>query len=149
MTKGYDVTKRLCVTRRAVLSGGLASLIPLRVAAAEEAILPRIIAERAGYVRISPDEVLAFARDWWRARDASDHHRAPVIEFLLNAPRLYFSPLVRCLLPASTARAIDVLERKVTTDFLLSTRFFDTPGSEHELSYHGLDQACANPFAEF
>lgn len=149
MTKGYDVTKAVCVTRRAVLSGGLASLIPLPAEAAGDAVIRRIIGERAGYVRISPDDVLAFSRDWWAARQAADDHKSAVIEFLLRAPRLYFSPLVQSLLPASTARGLDMFERKVTTDFLLSIGFFDAPESDRELTYQGLQRACANPFAEF
>ena len=141
------------LTRRRFLTNGIGIVAlgaggfgGLRYATADvEDVIVRIVQHYLGDQGLVTGAAEAFAADY-----------APLSEFnwkyrTLWASSLYFEPLVRDALPASNRRRLENYDRRVVTEFLLSSdRDLLDPDATAPMDYFGLtvDRQC-NPFVRF
>ena len=141
------------LTRRRFLTNGIGVVAlgaggfgGVRYATADvEDLIVQIVRHYLGDQGLVPGAAEAFAADY-----------APLSEFnwkyrTLWASSLYFEPLVRDSLPSSNRVRLEYYDRRVVTEFLLSSdRDIRDPDATAPMDYLGLmvDRQC-NPFARF
>ncbi|HEX2113334.1 MAG TPA: hypothetical protein VHM01_02920 [Alphaproteobacteria bacterium] len=135
--------------RRGFIAGLTAAALGLRPQQAWSEADPaarlvlRVIAARAGYVRVEDGDRARFAANYLDQRRWMVTEVQRSVSFL----RLYETRLFPILAPASDLAKVRALERDIVTAFLLGTGFFESPDAR-ELTYRGLRAgACRNPFA--
>lgn len=141
------------ITRRKLLQGGLGlALVVVSAGVAVRAASPRtedaiarIVRHYLGKERLHPQAASAFAAEYAATTKKLDWRVASAM-----ALGIYFLPSFRNALPDSAAYRINRLDRRIVSDFLLSSDYDpnDPPLTKIEHIAYDSERAC-NPFARF
>jgi len=114
-----------------------------------EALIAEIVRYHLPFKQIDQRELTVFAETFEREDNVTDKTK---LKLLTLASPLIFSPGLRKSLPQKVLVALDNYERRVLTQFLLSTDFFEHEDPYvPELTYYGFydqGQACGYPLVE-
>ena len=139
MVRGFS--RRAILIGTATLSGGAAlGLISVSDVHFLKAMLRRLL----GNFQMREDDFADFAADFKVAFPDYVSVRIRIAELGRTAP------ILLKLAPARYGVSVELFERRVLTNFMLTTNFLTIKDSTLEsVDYYGQQQACNNPFARF